>query len=272
LHQDVAAGGDGWPLIGFIFMIDEFSEQNGATRFVPGTANLDSMEEALRRAHPDEERACGPPGSMVIFHGSIWHGFGANLSACPRRGVYGALIPQDAKPARDFSATLAPTIWDQLSAESRELLSAAWGGCIERSRGGADALLGPEMTANTLEQQPASLRRALAVIQRAAIKNYVVPDDGPRRELGPAQIQPFAVVAAAHIPEMCLDAGSGPDLALRDFILRVKPLHDPGSRIALAEGRITRNDGPLIRRLAVPRGVKCACKIGRMNLFAQRRI
>jgi ectoine hydroxylase-related dioxygenase (phytanoyl-CoA dioxygenase family) len=125
LHQDVAPGEDGWPLIGFMFMVDEFSAQNGATRFVSGTESLASMPEILKRAHPDEERACGGPGSMVIFDGSVWHGFGANRSANSRRGVYGALIPQRAKPARDFSATLPPMIWDQLSAESRELLSAA---------------------------------------------------------------------------------------------------------------------------------------------------
>lgn len=123
LHQDVAPGADGWPLIGFIFMIDGFSEQNGATRFIPGTENLRSMEEALRRAHPNEERACGPPGSLVIFDGSVWHGFGANVSGSPRRSVYGALIPRHAKPATDSSATLSPTVWGQLPAESRDLLS-----------------------------------------------------------------------------------------------------------------------------------------------------
>jgi ectoine hydroxylase-related dioxygenase (phytanoyl-CoA dioxygenase family) len=125
LHQDVALGSDGWPLIGFIFMVDEFSDQNGATRFVPGTENLTSMPEGLAAGHPAEERACGPSGSMIIFNGSVWHGFGANLTVKPRRSVYGALIPQQARAARDYQSSLPSAVWAQLSGGARKVLSGA---------------------------------------------------------------------------------------------------------------------------------------------------
>jgi ectoine hydroxylase-related dioxygenase (phytanoyl-CoA dioxygenase family) len=122
LHQDVAPGGDGWPLIGFIFMVDEFSERNGATRFVPGTENLARMPERLLGGHPAEECACGSPGSMIIFNGSVWHGFGANLTMQPRRSVYGALIPEHAAATRDYRATLPSAVWAQLSGRARNVL------------------------------------------------------------------------------------------------------------------------------------------------------
>jgi hypothetical protein len=35
LHVDVRRGSADWPLLGFIFMVDEFRVDNGATRFVP---------------------------------------------------------------------------------------------------------------------------------------------------------------------------------------------------------------------------------------------
>jgi ectoine hydroxylase-related dioxygenase (phytanoyl-CoA dioxygenase family) len=125
LHQDVAPGEDGWPLIGFIFMVDKFCASNGATRFVPGTATLASMTEALRSVHPYEEHACGSRGEMIVFDGSVWHGYSANFSTKPRRAVYGALIPRHAKPARNYRTTLPPSIWDELPADCQKVLSGA---------------------------------------------------------------------------------------------------------------------------------------------------
>lgn len=45
LHQDVAPGQGGWPLLGFILMIDPFEVENGATRFLPGSADLRELPE-----------------------------------------------------------------------------------------------------------------------------------------------------------------------------------------------------------------------------------
>src|SRR3954451_9369901 len=37
LHVDFRREDDGWPMVGFIIMVDEFRSDNGATRFVPGS-------------------------------------------------------------------------------------------------------------------------------------------------------------------------------------------------------------------------------------------
>src|SRR5262245_63113475 len=37
LHVDVSREADGWPLLGFIVMVNSFDAKNGATRFVPGS-------------------------------------------------------------------------------------------------------------------------------------------------------------------------------------------------------------------------------------------
>ena len=36
--------------------------------------------------------ACGPPGSVVIYNGSMWHAHGANQTSEPRRSIQGAYI------------------------------------------------------------------------------------------------------------------------------------------------------------------------------------
>jgi hypothetical protein len=51
LHADYRRTTDGWPMVGFIFMVDEFRRDNGATRFVLGShhwrhAPSDVMQDA----------------------------------------------------------------------------------------------------------------------------------------------------------------------------------------------------------------------------------
>jgi hypothetical protein len=112
LHVDVQRDSVDWPLVGFILMVDEFRPENGATRFVPGSHRWlhppDAKFSDSRGDHDEQVRACGPAGSLVIFHGSAWHDHGANTSEEPRRSLQGAFIPRDGNAADDFAARLQP--------------------------------------------------------------------------------------------------------------------------------------------------------------------
>jgi ectoine hydroxylase-related dioxygenase (phytanoyl-CoA dioxygenase family) len=120
LHQDVAPGEDGWPLLGFILMIDPFEVENGATRFLPGSADLRELPE---ESPPSGlEYACGPAGSLLLFDGSVWHGHSANITARWRRSVQGALIPKGATAAVDHRSYLQPEIWSALPPDARLLM------------------------------------------------------------------------------------------------------------------------------------------------------
>lgn len=87
LHVDFPRDEQGWPMLGFIFMIDEFREDNGATCFLPrsqGATECPTVAAVVQ--------ACGPAGSMILYNGSIWHGHAANLTDRPRRSIQGAYI------------------------------------------------------------------------------------------------------------------------------------------------------------------------------------
>ena len=105
LHVDVKHRGDGWPLVGYILMIDAFDAENGATRFVPGS-HLQPREpgevmDNPQDAHEDQVVACGPAGSIIIFNASVWHSHGANRSAGPRRSIQAHFVPREARASAD---------------------------------------------------------------------------------------------------------------------------------------------------------------------------
>ena len=110
LHADYRRTKDGWPMVGFIFMVDEFRRDNGATRFVPGSqrwghAPSDVMQDATAE-YEGQVSACGPAGSVVIYNGSVWHGHGANQTKEPRRSIQGAYIRRDDKQGTNQKARM----------------------------------------------------------------------------------------------------------------------------------------------------------------------
>jgi hypothetical protein len=111
LHVDVPRTSDAWPMLGLVFMVDDFRSDNGATRFVPGSHGWTDLPESVlvdRFAdHPGEVIACGPAGSMILFNASTWHGHTANTSATARRSLQATYIPRNGKPATNFEARLS---------------------------------------------------------------------------------------------------------------------------------------------------------------------
>ena len=125
LHVDVRRDSADWPLVGFILMVDAFRPDNGATRFVPGSHLRPDAPEDAGNAHPDIERevlACGPAGSLLIFHGSVWHGHSANVSSGPRRSLQGAFIPRSGRAGTDFASRMSPETRARLGPVARHVL------------------------------------------------------------------------------------------------------------------------------------------------------
>lgn len=76
LNVDVRRDSADWPLLGFILMVDDFRQENGATRFVPGSHQCLSVPEStisdLRADDDGQVLACGPAGSFLIFNRSAY--------------------------------------------------------------------------------------------------------------------------------------------------------------------------------------------------------
>ena len=86
-----------------IWMLDDFSLENGATRVVPGSHlglgfPEDEMED-VTQPHPGEIQLEGPAGTVVVFTGHTWHGGVLNQSPSPRRSMTAYFCQRD-QPAQ----------------------------------------------------------------------------------------------------------------------------------------------------------------------------
>jgi len=69
-----------------MWALTDFTEENGATRLLPGTHKSDANPE-LGKAYDGSVAAEMPKGSVLVFDGSIWHGGGANRTPTRRIGI-----------------------------------------------------------------------------------------------------------------------------------------------------------------------------------------
>jgi ectoine hydroxylase-related dioxygenase (phytanoyl-CoA dioxygenase family) len=102
-----------WPL-------DEFTLENGATRFVQGSHRW----EPGRHPEPDDEIAMATmsPGSAMFYLGSLWHGGGANQTDRPRLGVILEYAASWLRPQENHCLAVPRSTVRQLPERLQELL------------------------------------------------------------------------------------------------------------------------------------------------------
>jgi ectoine hydroxylase-related dioxygenase (phytanoyl-CoA dioxygenase family) len=68
-----------------MWALTDFTDENGATRVVPGSHLLDHSPD-YGEEYPTIPAEM-PRGSVLVWHGSLWHGGGANRSGGRRVGI-----------------------------------------------------------------------------------------------------------------------------------------------------------------------------------------
>jgi ectoine hydroxylase-related dioxygenase (phytanoyl-CoA dioxygenase family) len=105
LHRDMPFVENMALSINVVWMLDDFTEENGATRVVPGSFVRPSGPE-VGRVYPDEVLATAPAGTLLLFNTLNWHGGGPNRTDRIRRAFHVHYCRSWIKPQRDHPRSM----------------------------------------------------------------------------------------------------------------------------------------------------------------------
>jgi hypothetical protein len=129
LHCDAGAVADdsGFWVCNSIWLLDDFTPANGATRIVPGSQRWRKQPQQVladpQAPHPEEVLVLGKAGTVVVMNTHAWHGGTANRTGQPRRALH-AFYTRGDKPQQQYQkALLRPETVARLSPELRRILA-----------------------------------------------------------------------------------------------------------------------------------------------------
>lgn len=129
LHCDMSALPDelGAWVCNTVWMLDDFTEDNGALRVVPGSHRWGRLpQEALADPLADYPGQCvitGAAGSVIVLNAHLWHGGLANRTTQPRTAVHAFYCRRDKPQQLHQKQWLAPDVQASVTQNLRELLA-----------------------------------------------------------------------------------------------------------------------------------------------------
>ncbi len=129
LHCDAGALPDerGYSVCNTIWLLDEFTPENGATRVIPGSQKWKQLpQQALAdpaAKHPEEVLVLGPAGSVAVMNTHAWHGGTANLTNGHRRALHVFYCRTDLPQQQYQKKLLRPETQAHLTPQLRRILA-----------------------------------------------------------------------------------------------------------------------------------------------------
>jgi ectoine hydroxylase-related dioxygenase (phytanoyl-CoA dioxygenase family) len=127
-HADWQHKYDGkhFSVVNSIWMLDDFTTENGATCVIPGNHLLQGLpREQLddpMATHPQEKLILAPAGSVEIFNAYLWHGGTKNRSNSTRLGLHCFYTARENPQQLNQVEYLRKTTYDRISPAARYIL------------------------------------------------------------------------------------------------------------------------------------------------------
>jgi ectoine hydroxylase-related dioxygenase (phytanoyl-CoA dioxygenase family) len=130
LHADwgePVAPGD-YQVCNSIWLLDDFTLENGATRAVPGSHLWEKSPSQVMKDpkdnHPQQEIFVAPAGTVVVFNSHTWHGGTLNRTQRPRHAIHSYFCRRSHKQQLNQRHYLSPATISSFPPELRCLLDA----------------------------------------------------------------------------------------------------------------------------------------------------
>ena len=104
-----------------IWMVEDFTEENGAPLFAANTQKRCCFPES-EEFKENAIKITGKAGSAVISHGLCWHDTSVNSTSNPRVSILGNYNPKIVRPLEDHSRDRKQEVIDRASPKLKQLL------------------------------------------------------------------------------------------------------------------------------------------------------
>ena len=122
LHNDTRISNISNPLIiQAIWMIDDFTKDNGGTRIVPYSHRSSSFPKNKKK-YKNEKIIEAKKGSVLLLNASMWHGSAEKKNSTDRLGMIFSYSRWFLKPSFDHTINTPKKVFDKLTNFQKELL------------------------------------------------------------------------------------------------------------------------------------------------------
>ena len=126
LHADQSFVPNPWPpyplVANAMWMLDDFTPENGATRVVPGS-HREAKQPPFTVSDDLTTPVCGPAGTAMVFDGRLWHQTGRNTTAGEHRhGILAYYCRPFMRQQENWFLSLDPGVLERATPELRHLL------------------------------------------------------------------------------------------------------------------------------------------------------
>jgi ectoine hydroxylase-related dioxygenase (phytanoyl-CoA dioxygenase family) len=129
LHADMGAIADerGYWVCNTVWMLDDFTADNGPIRMVPGSHRWRKLPQDvladLKAVHPQEVVLTARAGTVVVMNAHMWHGGTGNRTDKSRTAMHGFYARRD-KPQQQYQKKLVSAeVQQRLSPRLRSILA-----------------------------------------------------------------------------------------------------------------------------------------------------
>jgi hypothetical protein len=122
LHCDMGMlpDGRGNAVFNSIWLLDDFTEENGATCYVPGSHRSGSLP---RGVIVEQRLVLGAAGDVILMNAHLWHGGTANRTGATRRSLHAFFVRGDQPQQQYQKRLLRAETQAALSPELRRILA-----------------------------------------------------------------------------------------------------------------------------------------------------
>ena len=121
LHNDTRIAGCNFPLvIHVIYMLDNFTKSNGATRVVP-KSHRSKLFAKNKKKYKNEKLLIGKQGDVIIFNAALWHGSAKKINNDDRWGMIYSYSRWFLKPDFDYNKNMPLNLYKKLNNDEKKL-------------------------------------------------------------------------------------------------------------------------------------------------------